>query len=315
MLQEVSDCTVLILTYKGTHHLAYLLPTLVEAVNHSPNYSIDIVVVDNAKDRETENFIKGNFQTVGYLAAKNEFLFSYNKIVKECKSKTVLILNDDLKVSKHIFNEAMPLFKNEKLFAVCCLFKDWGTEDIQLSWADISVSKGWMRVDLKKDDIDAIKYSCFACGGASFYRTTMFNELNGYDRIYYPAYYEDTDLSHRAWNKSWEIVVHPAAIVEHRVGGSWKNSKKENDLLILQQRNRIIGMLINCKEKGFLFWFILFLPYRLFYTFFFQKITFDAYIQAMSKIYLILKKRKKVCESPKMNHRKLFGTDYTLKNQ
>jgi len=276
-MDQNTSCTVAILTYKGMTHLQYLLPTLKEAIDASPDFKVEVLIIDNGCDTETRDFVNSNYSGFRYeFSPVNDYLFSYNRFINQCTSDYVFILNDDVRLDKNIFNQSIPLLVNDSsLFAVSSTLMDWEGKELQEAVRTISFKNGWMYIHnqpLAKD----IRYTFNACGGASICRTKMFNDLEGFDRLFYPAYYEDTDLSHRAWHKGWKIVNNPNAIVYHRAGGSWGDENKKKSVEILQQKNKIVGMLKNSDYKNFRLLFWLFFPVRSFKSVFNSQTQFKA---------------------------------------
>lgn len=58
-----------------------------------------------------------------------------------------------------------------------------------------------------------------ASGGASLYRTALFDEIGGFDDTFF-AYFEDVDLSFRARLAGRGTVYEPEAIAYHRIGAT-----------------------------------------------------------------------------------------------
>ncbi len=267
MLENSTTCTLFILTYKGKTYLETLLPTVKKAIAFSQKIQIETVIVDNAQNTETKNFVEESYPEFNYYSApKNDFLFSYNSVVVQVKSEFVFLLNDDLKLAENLFMETLPFIINDTtLFAVSCTLYNWEGTHIQEGVRTISVKNGWMKHIHEDNNDNKIRYTFNACGGAAIYRTKMFNELSGFDRqLFYPAYYEDTDLSHRAWHKGWRIINNPAAKAFHKGGGSWGEQNKNKKVDILRESNRMIGMLKNCDSYWFVTLFFIFLPIRFF---------------------------------------------------
>jgi GT2 family glycosyltransferase/glycosyltransferase involved in cell wall biosynthesis len=60
----------------------------------------------------------------------------------------------------------------------------------------------------------------YVSGAAIMIRKDMFDSLNGFDDLYEPAYYEDTDLALRIRERGLQVVVNPHAEVTHVEGGT-----------------------------------------------------------------------------------------------
>ena len=124
----MATCTILILTYKGKHHLELLLPTVEIAVqNYKGKTDIDVMIVDNGCDESTREFTKLHYpQYHYYFSPENDYLFSLNSFIKKLSSDFVFMLNDDMKLEKNVLNELLPVIeKDEELFAVTCRIMDF----------------------------------------------------------------------------------------------------------------------------------------------------------------------------------------------
>jgi len=298
------DCALFILSYNGLHHLQTMLPTVRELIISSPEYTIKTTIIENGQDVDSERFVKQAFPEFEFsYAPNNDFLFSFNDYVKKATSPFVFILNNDLRLDPQLLNVSIPFLKNDTLlFAVSCTMMNWEGNQLQEAVKKGNVDKGWLYLTTETEVADYPKYSLNACGGASIYRTEMFNELGGFDSLYRPAYYEDTDLSHRAWNRGWKTINIPQAVVWHRTGGSWKNQKKKDALEQLIHRNKIVGMLRNTHTKGFLAAFMFRLPIRLGTSFFTDKNFCWGLWKSLAKLPEIMKKRRTDKTDPKSVH-------------
>jgi len=64
-----------------------------------------------------------------------------------------------------------------------------------------------------------------ASGGASLYRSKMFEDIGIFDDKFF-AYYEDIDISFRAQLSGWKVLYNPDAVVTHRQGETSKRMIK-----------------------------------------------------------------------------------------
>ena len=60
----------------------------------------------------------------------------------------------------------------------------------------------------------------FTGGGSSAFDRRKFLELGGFDHLYRPFYYEDTDLGFMAWKRGWKVLYEPGSIVFHEHRGT-----------------------------------------------------------------------------------------------
>src|SRR5580698_11504174 len=119
----MASCTILILTYKGKHHLELLLPTIKAAIDYYKGDPLpDVMIVDNGSDESTRQFTQLHYPEYKYLFSPiNDYLFSLNEYIKQLPAEYVFMLNDDMKLEKNVLNELIPLIEKDKdLFAVTC---------------------------------------------------------------------------------------------------------------------------------------------------------------------------------------------------
>ena len=100
-----------------------------------------------------------------------------------------------------------------------------------------------------------------ACGGAAAYRRTMFVELGGFDPLYRPGYYEDLDLSYRAWARGWTVVYEPRSRAFHKTSASMLARYGDTGKARLLYRNHLLFTVKNIGGAGFLLGFLLTLPH------------------------------------------------------
>ncbi|MFI5156580.1 MAG: glycosyltransferase family 2 protein [Chitinophagales bacterium] len=289
-------CTILILTYKGRQHLELLLPTVQRAIEHyRGDAGIHVLIVDNGSDENTRQFVLQQFPDYTYrFSTVNDYLFSLNAFVKELRDEWVIMLNDDMKVHENLLNELIPLMQHDKnLFAVSCRIMDFDGSYTASAVRTAKYSKGWVYTQWLDASEENLKYTLYPGGGSAIFRSSYFNELNGFDPLYRPAYAEDMDLGTRAWQKKWKTIYNPQAILYHREGGTINDQYKKDKLEQTMYKNHILYMIKNTRQRGFLFWFFLMLPYRLLYNLFKSKNHCRALLQAIRESPIALQKRKK----------------------
>jgi len=290
-------CTIIILTYKGKHHLELLLPTVKESLsNYRGETRIDVLIVDNGRDEATRHFSQNNFPEFNYeFSDVNDYLFSLNIFISRIKSDFILILNDDMRMDKEVLNELIPVIsKDPTLFAVTSRMMDWNGRYTASAVRTAHYKRGWVYNYYLSPSETQTKYTLYPAGGAAIFRTDYFNRLKGFDTLFRPAYYEDADLGIRAWQEGWKTVYHPRAILYHREGGTINDQFKKNKLAQTIYKNQVLCMLKNARQPGFLGWFFLLLPYRLLLYFFKSRNLFYALIKTFSKIPDALFKRKEL---------------------
>lgn len=92
----------------------------------------------------------------------------------------------------------------------------------------------------------------WACGGAMLVSRQKYEALGGFDALYSPFYFEDLDLSYRAWKQGWESRYLDFAVVHHQhqatIGELFKKSKVEH----IHRTHHYLFMWKNLDDVGFL---------------------------------------------------------------
>ncbi|MBK3517676.1 glycosyltransferase family 2 protein [Carboxylicivirga marina] len=291
------DCTILILTYKGKHHLKELLPSVKDVIENTTGYNIDVLIVDNGKDEITKSFVEENYPDYRYeFSPVNDYLFSLNSFVQNTTSPFTFILNDDMRLDKNVLNECLPIIWDDpSIFSVNCKLLNWDGKGAQNSVRILKYQNGWASSQwLEEDEEDnEVRYTLYGGGGSAIFRTEMFNKIGGFNQLYRPAYAEDLDLSHEAWHRGWKSVFVPRAIIYHRDGATIKEQyANQNDKLTQRiNTNKILWMLKNCNEKNFLIYFLIKFPFRLLFDWRIDRNHYKALWFSLKKIPLAIKLR------------------------
>jgi GT2 family glycosyltransferase len=66
-----------------------------------------------------------------------------------------------------------------------------------------------------EEDLKQAGATAWVCGGSGIYNTKIWRELGGFDLRYYPAYWEDIDLSFGARRRGYQVLYQPQAVVHH----------------------------------------------------------------------------------------------------
>ena len=78
----------------------------------------------------------------------------------------------------------------------------------------------------------------FASGGSTMFRRRQFIELGGFDPIFAPFYYEDVELSFRAWKRGWSVHYEPASTIRHQFSSTIGSAGKAHPSQVFLTRLR-----------------------------------------------------------------------------
>lgn len=164
------------------------------------------------KRKEKRNSQHGTRDRITIKLVKNKknlgFIKACSQGVKIAKGEFIVLLNNDVIPEKNFLKPALVHFKDKNVFAV-------SFNENKFGWAKI-----WWRVGFIHHGVggagDKSHLSAWANGGSAVFRKSMWKELEGFDELYEPFYWEDFDLGYRAWANGWKIIWEPAAKVVHK---------------------------------------------------------------------------------------------------
>jgi GT2 family glycosyltransferase len=256
MKKRVQHVSVVIPTYNGKHLLAQHLPSVVSCLqdgdqivivdDHSTDATVSWLVkkyalTASAKqthvaafDVHTGSMQKGKKKITFSVVANHEnirFGQAVNRGVEVATHDLLLILNNDVIPDKKILSHLLPHFENERVFAVGCLEKEPQADGSEILGGKnrLWFEKG-MFIHSRSSNFDSGP-TAWVSGGSGMFDRQKWLQLHGFDIAYYPAYWEDIDLSFRAKQRNWLVLFEQNAIVEHR-------HETTNDAVFGQQQIR-----------------------------------------------------------------------------
>ncbi|MDH7476714.1 MAG: glycosyltransferase family 2 protein [Microgenomates group bacterium] len=210
-----------------------------------------IIINDNPTISLKKNL--ANYKNLILLENKKNLGFgaSVNLGVGLAKYNYILLLNDDVILDKNNnFAKLIFLFKNNpKLFAVSFAQKE---RRGKITGKNILYWRSGMihhreAFDLKEGD------NGWAEGGASLIDKDKFLALGGFDDLYYPFYWEDIDLSFRAWKRGYQLVFNPTVLVKHHHETTIGKYFSYDFIKTIAFRNQFIFVWKNITDKKLLF--------------------------------------------------------------
>ena len=143
-----------------------------------------------------------------------------NLAAKLAKYDLIALLNNDLILEKGWRQKAVAFWRQESLaepqkpiFAVTVQEKSAQNPDLRRGKNMLGFRRG--RFQHQADPELSAGETAWACGGSSLFDRRIFLEIGGFDARYYPAYWEDIDLSYMAREAGYRILFAPEAIVIH----------------------------------------------------------------------------------------------------
>lgn len=181
------------------------------------------------------------------------FAKAVNAGVLNSKHTIVFLLNNDVSPHAKCVEQAVPHFSDTSVFGVGCLeFEDTSTADAQntpqlpkiVHVPRNKVVGGKNTLFFRRGLFQHARAENFSfgetgwvSGGSGFFDKKKWLSLGGFDPDYYPAYWEDIDLSYRARKRGWKVLFEPLSQVDHNHESTNKTVFGQLELLKLSWKN------------------------------------------------------------------------------
>lgn len=294
-VREISgNVSLIIPNYNGRTLLEKNLPSVFECMREGD----ELVIVDDASTDDTVEWMikhfrlqqlkeRGEFSELIFKGEKkngnktnsvtliknkkNErFGAACNKGVKFCANDLVFVINTDVRPKPDVLHQLVPYFLHATgdsghIFAVGCLEVEHQSrgKDIQGGKNVLWFQRG-MFVHKRAEEFSTGE-TAWVSGGSGMYDKQKWNELGGFDVRFYPAYWEDIDLSFRARQRGWKVLFDSQAIVEHRHESTNSSAFGQQKIEIMSFKNALTFTWMHARffqRLSFLLW----LPYHLILT-------------------------------------------------
>lgn len=220
--------SIVIPSWKGKNLLEKNLPAVLAT---QPD---ELIVVDDASPDDSLTFLEKNYPQVRIIKHEKNLGFSKaaNSGVALAKGEIIVLLNLDVVPEKDALKVILPNFENKEVFAV-------SFNEPQFSWARIFWQKGFVNHE-PGPKTDKTHISAWASGGSAAFRKSVWLDLGGFDPLFHPFYWEDIDLSYRAWKRGYQILWEPKAIVHHKHEAIIGKNFSKNYIDFVSQRNQLL---------------------------------------------------------------------------
>lgn len=242
--------TVLIPNYNGKELLAQHLPYVFESLTYA-DVSYEFIIVDDCSTDQSIDYLQKNYPQIKIIqnAINLGFSKTCNKGIQIAQGKYLLLLNSDIQLSKEYISHCLKHIKlHNNIFAVMG------------KALDDSTTPQTTGIFFKQKTFSIEKYpntenneTHFVSGANSIYNTHKLKELKGFNPIFSPYYFEDDDLSYRAFLKGWKSYFVDEAICYHLGGSTIKSCAQRSKIKRIYFRNKMIFNRLHCKSSTSIF--------------------------------------------------------------
>lgn len=291
-MTEKVKFSIVIPNWNGKKLLEENLPKVIEY-----SKGAEIIIIDDASTDESVSFLQGKYPEIKLIVhGKNKgFGDTCNDGVKEARGDIIVLLNTDVIPEKDFLKPLSGYFEDESIFAVGLGEKNGGP-----GWAVFENGT----IDLvRRERLNDSSIAFWASGGQSAFSKSKWLALGGFDELYKPFYWEDIDLSYRAWKRGYKVMWEPEAKVLHKHEGGVINTNYSRDYVsYFSERNRLIFLLKNINDLQMTFAVVFWVMKRAI-----RPGLFKPFMAALIKLPEIINKRVKEGRDAKVSDKEIFA--------
>ena len=243
-----NSISIVLPNYNGQHLLEKNLPSLIAAL---ASFEYEIIIVDDCSADDSVEFILQSYPEIILIQNKVNLGFSAtcNTGIFAAKYPLLCVANTDVTFTSDYFTHLASKFSDPSLFAVKGDIINYASsfEDVMNidRTATLYYKRGFLRFDTSNPLTQRASFSgddaiyialgcCFVCN-----REIMV-KLKGFDEIYSPFYWEDSDLARRAMRSGYKLLYLPESIVYHQASSTIGNYRSNAQRRLVSNRNKFI---------------------------------------------------------------------------
>jgi GT2 family glycosyltransferase len=263
-LATAPSVSIVIPSWNGRLLLEEMFPSLLMATKEfhdKTGGSWEVIVVDDGSVDDTIPWIETIPEKKVKLVTrrrKSGFALACNLGFTACSFDIVILLNNEVTVDSGFILALLPHFQDPQVFGVAIksMLRDRtsfhsGGKIGEFRWG---FWKAFRNYDVA--DGHAAGNTGSACYSFSVYRgfcalnRPKLLELGGFEPLMSPFYWEDVELSYRAWKRGWVIHYEPKSVVYLDASSDPRASTRGLRLDRMNTRNRFIFLWKNLHDPG-----------------------------------------------------------------
>lgn len=214
------------------NQLGYTLNALYSILLNVQGISYEVIVID---DKSTDNTNKKLKQIKNIIYIRNQknigFLRSCNKAAKSANGKYIVLLNNDTEVHQNWLKTLVDVFKNVEnvgLVGSKLIYPNGKLQEAGgIVWKNMDVWNYGRMANPNNYEFNYLKDVDYCSAASVMIKKKTWEKVGGFDEIYAPAYFEDTDLAFRIREEGLRVMYQPLSVVTHFEGVSCGTDIKE----------------------------------------------------------------------------------------
>jgi GT2 family glycosyltransferase len=248
----MKSVSVIIPNYNGRKLLEKYLPFLYRALHYS-KLNFEIIIPDDASADDSKKFISENYPDIIFIEGKVNVGFggNTNRGISKAAKDLVFLLNSDVKLTENYFECLMPYFEDEKVFGVMGALTTESDNYLQDGAKYPKWKKNQMDFTLNYESTDkSPALSLFLSGANALIDRKKIQMIGGFDDIFNPFYFEDSELGLRSWRLGWKNYFEPRAVCYHEISSTIKKFNQRKKIKIISRRNKWFLHAIHLEGKS-----------------------------------------------------------------
>lgn len=207
------------------NHFEETLNCIKSIIDTDDKSSFEIIIADDCSTDETyEVFSK--CKHIRYIRNETNlgFLLSCNYAARSAKGSYLILLNNDTIVCKGWLDELVLTFNevpDAGLVGSKLIYPDGRLQEAGgVIWSDASGINYGRNDDPNKPEYNYLREVDYCSGASICIPRSIWQEIGGFDSLFSPAYYEDTDLAFRIRRSGYKVLFQPMSQVIHIEGAT-----------------------------------------------------------------------------------------------
>jgi GT2 family glycosyltransferase len=263
---------------------------------------MEIIINDDGSTDSSRTILQQyeemQLDSLHFIILHNEKNFGFsttvNRGVAKASGDIVVLLNNDVLPDDDFLAPLIKHFSDPKMFAVGCMDKSIEKEGTVLRGRGVGRwDKGFLMH--QKGDIEGTQ-TLWVSGGSGAFRRKYWEALGGLQEMMNPFYWEDIDLSYRAWKAGYCLVFEKNSTVIHEhEEGAIKKTSTPKKVRVTSYRNQFYFVWINVSDTSLVLMHLFWLPYHLVRAVLHRDASFiTGFLTALKNLPTVLKQRKMV---------------------
>ena len=237
--------SVVLPNYNGKKLLSQNLPYLYKALSYT-ELDHEIIVSDDCSSDGSIDFLYKNYPDIIITKTKinSGFSINSNNGIKKATKSFLCVANTDVQFTPEYFTTALRHFTDPNIFSIkgdICNYSDNREKLINVEKETrLYFRRGFLRFnyDFSKEIQYDIQFSllgsCFLC------RTSIMREFDGFNEIFSPFYWEDSDLALRAMYSGYQVKYVSDCPVYHKISSTISSEHTMKWRKLISYRNKFL---------------------------------------------------------------------------